>query len=164
MCNNLGLAEYPACPIPPIYFAAVNIGIVWVVAPLVALLCGQDNRLVLSSYSVVSSNALVHILGSVKVGYTPGLLSAVVLFVPITCWVVYISGELKGVGLKGVMMYFVIGVIFHVIMFSSLGFFARGILSKELLVPINLVNTTSTFVLNWLGQGLWKKAKTSKRE
>lgn len=88
LCSTLGLGRYPACPVPASFFVAVNLSLVWVAAPLAALLSRRHPLVGLAFYGLLFTNGMTHLapmlLGR---GYNPGALSAVLLFLPLFFWV-----------------------------------------------------------------------------
>jgi heme/copper-type cytochrome/quinol oxidase subunit 1 len=67
-------------------------------------------------YSVISINALVHIVAVLASGqpYNPGLLTALVLFIPLTVWVSYTGFRDNRLTPKPMVVLPVWGVILHV--------------------------------------------------
>jgi len=105
ICKNLGFAPYPDCPIPLSFYPVVNIALMWFGAPLAAYL-GRRNVLIgLSFWGLLLANGLLHTAGGVAQGaYNTGLWSSVILFVPLSLWVIYAcairgpySGKVVGV-------------------------------------------------------------------
>ena len=66
------------------FYLAVNLSTVWVAAPLAAILSKRHPLVGLAGYSVMAINFLTHIGAFIVGGYNPGLLTAVVFFLPIT--------------------------------------------------------------------------------
>lgn len=91
LCLNVGWGGYPTCPIPPVYFDFVNIPLFWIAAPACALLARRYVIVGLSMWGVIFANGLFHIGGAVVTGsYNPGLLTASLLFAPLTAWVLWV--------------------------------------------------------------------------
>lgn len=85
LCTLLGQGAYPGCTIPPIFYLAVNLPLIWVAAPLAAILAPRVPGLALGVWGVIAVNAVVHIAPAIiQWRYDPGLLTALVLFVPIS--------------------------------------------------------------------------------
>jgi hypothetical protein len=89
LCSILGQPGYPGCEIPPVFYLVVNLPLVWLAAPVAAVLSARSPLAGLVLWGVVGVNAIVHIVPAIALGaYDPGLLTAVVLFVPLTALVV----------------------------------------------------------------------------
>jgi hypothetical protein len=91
LCADLKLPVYPSCPIPPAFYLAVNLPLFWIVAPLVALQSRRHPLVGFAIYSVMFTNGLVHLVMVLllRQAYNPGLLTAVILFLPLSAWVGY---------------------------------------------------------------------------
>lgn len=87
--NIMGLPPYPDSPIPPMYFVAVNVTAFWVAAPLAALMSRRHPLVGLSVYSIIIINILFHVMPLFAgVGYGAGTLTALVIFIPLSIWIV----------------------------------------------------------------------------
>lgn len=154
LCATLNLPLYPACPIPPPFFLAVNLSLFWVVGPVAALLSRRYPLVGLSLYSVISINMLAHIASIVTSGriYNPGLFTALVLFLPLSIWV---ARTCFGRGLLpysalGLLVF--CGVFLHVILAASVKLFVKGVISPTTLEAAQIVNTGLLLLVAWLGE------------
>lgn len=87
LCALVGQAAYPACAIPPAFYLAVNISLVWVAAPVAAFFAPRVRAFGLVLWGVIAANAVVHIVPAVVLlRYDAGLLTATTLFVPLGLW------------------------------------------------------------------------------
>ena len=129
ICGKLSFPPYPDCPIPLSFYPVVNIALMWFGAPLAAYL-GRRNALIgLCFWGLLLANGLVHSAGGIMEGaYNTGLLSAAILFVPLSLWVIYacairgpISGKVLGVA-------FVAGALTHALLFIGYGLFKSGVI------------------------------------
>lgn len=90
LCLTLGLPPYPACPVPPPFFLAVNLSLIWVAAPLAALLSRKHPLVGLIFYGVLITNGITHIVPMLLgKGYNPGALTSMILFIPLFFWVAH---------------------------------------------------------------------------
>jgi hypothetical protein len=147
------LPPYPDCPIPPVFFLAVNLPLFWIGAPLAALLSRRHPLVGLTFYSVIFINGLVH-LGPVLagMGYNSGLLTAIFLFLPVSAWVAYACFGPGRLSYKAMVLLIADGVILHFILMGSLQLFARGLIGSAALVGIQVANAVLFLLIPWLGE------------
>lgn len=89
-CAMFGFPDlYPACPVPGDVFTAVNVLLFWIAAPWGAWLAKRHPWAGLGLYGVIAVNMLAHIGRALADDcvYNPGLLTAVVVFLPMAFWV-----------------------------------------------------------------------------
>jgi hypothetical protein len=141
LCATLGFRE-ETCPIPPTLITAVNIPVVWFAGPISALLGRRWPVIALSYFSVPFANAIAHLAAAVaQRSYNPGLLTAVVLFLPLSLWAFAVAlQKLPRVGMRAVLATIVGGVAIHAVLLGSLVAHLRGWIGLDLLILIQLVN------------------------
>jgi hypothetical protein len=148
-----GLPAYPDSPIPTAFWLAVNIALFWVVAPLAALLSRRHPIVGLALYSVVFINGLVHVVPfAIGLGYNPGLLTAVVVFLPLSAWVGYTCFGKDRLGYKAMALLILNGVSLHAILMGSTFMFLNGVISSTTLVLVQIVNAGLLLLIPWLGE------------
>jgi hypothetical protein len=154
LCANLGLPPFPNCPVPPAFFLAVNISLFWVVGPLVALLTPRHPLVGFALYTVIPINALVHIVGVLATGqpYNPGLLTSLVLFVPLSVWVGYACFGNNRLSYKAMVLLLVWGVMLHVILVGSLKMYISGLISRTAVVWAQIMNAGLLVLVLWLAE------------
>lgn len=87
-CTTFGFDSVVTCPLVASLFVAVNIPFVWAVLPIAALRCRRNPAVGLTGVGLLFTNALSHILGVLTpMGYSPGTLTAAVIFIPLSLWV-----------------------------------------------------------------------------
>lgn len=75
------LPPYPDCPIPPLYFVAVNVTAFWGMASIAALLSRRHPLVGLSIYSIIMINIFFHVMPLLTGGgYDAGTLTALIVF------------------------------------------------------------------------------------
>ncbi|MBR2817578.1 MAG: HXXEE domain-containing protein [Reyranella sp.] len=75
------LPPYPDCPIPPLYFVAVNVTAFWVMAPIAALPSRRHPLVGFSIYSIIMINIVFHVMPLLTGGgYDAGTLTALIVF------------------------------------------------------------------------------------
>ena len=62
ICSVLNLPAPPGCPIPAAYFLSVNIPLIWIGAPIAALLSHRHPLVGLSFYGLIFVNLFFHIM------------------------------------------------------------------------------------------------------
>jgi hypothetical protein len=149
LCRVLGQETYPACVIPPDFYIYVNIALVWVFAPLAALLARRYVMMGFAFWGLILANAFVHIVGSISQGYNPGLVTAVVLFIPLSVWVgiVFVRHRHPKLGAGRLVIIVLVGGIAHALLVGSLLLFINGQVSVALLYTIQIFNAAFIFLV-----------------
>ncbi|HEY4891987.1 MAG TPA: HXXEE domain-containing protein [Reyranella sp.] len=141
MCRNFGFPDVEACPIPFSFVTAVNISVVWVFGPAAALLGRRRPELALAFFAVPIINAIPHIVPAAAQGtYNAGLVTAIVIFVPLSLWVFHVALSRYRLGWRAVIATLVAGVVYHVIMIASAAVFVAGRLDVLVLDAIQVIN------------------------
>lgn len=95
--------------------AFVNVGMVWLPVALAVIFPGPLRWVGLAWIGLTSVNAITHIVASLRFRvYNPGLVTAIVLFLPFTIWALWTevaNGLLSG---GEVALILVLGVVLHV--------------------------------------------------
>lgn len=128
LCAVVGQAAYPVCPIPPAFFLAVNVTLVWVAAPIAATLAPRAPLLGLVLWGVIAANAVVHIAPAIVLRrYDAGLLTAVLLFLPLALWAMAgMTGERRPIPRRAVGAVIAAGVLMHAVLGASLVLFLHA--------------------------------------
>lgn len=137
LCTVLGQPPYPECALPTEFFLFVNLPLIWVAAPLAAVLAGR--RLVgLTLWGVIAINALVHIAPAIALReYDPGLLTAVLLFVPLSVWsLAAATGRAGPFRRIAILPLLVSGALMHAVLAGSALLFLRGVIPAPLLLAL----------------------------
>ena len=153
ICSMFNFPAFPDCPIPPLFFLSVNIPLIWIGAPIAALLSRRHPFIGFAFYSVIFVNALVHLAPFLAgTGYNSGLVTAIVLFLPMSAWTAY---ALFGAGrwsYKVLALFVALGIVFHVILMVPIQLFVRDMIGSGALIWVQMVNAVLLFVLAWLGE------------
>jgi hypothetical protein len=148
MCRNFGFPDVEACPIPFSFVTAVNISVVWVFGPAAALLGRRRPELALAFFAVPIINAIPHIVPAAVQGtYNAGLVSAIVIFVPLSLWVFHVALSRYRLGGRAVIATIVAGIVYHVIMIGSAAVFVAGRLDVLVLDAIQVINPALILVI-----------------
>jgi hypothetical protein len=105
-------------------------------------------------YSVISINALVHIAAVFGTGqpYNPGLLTALLLFLPLTVWVGRASFGKDRLSYKAMALLLVWGVLLHVFLVVPMLMLIKGVISTPVLVGSQIINGGLLLVVMWLAE------------
>lgn len=144
------------CPIPASFFPFVNIPGLWIGAPIAALLARRNHAVGLGYLGVLSINSLVH-LGPVIGGkdYNPGLLTAMILFVPLSGWIIHTCFGPQGLRYQTLAAILLAGVLLHVVLIGSIQLVIHGALNPSLANAIQVINPLWLFVLPWATNRKW---------
>lgn len=148
LCTRFGFAGAAACPIPESFITAVNIPVVWLAGPIAALLGRRWPAIALSYFSVPAINAFAHIAPALATGdYNPGLLTAVLLFLPLSLWALWIALRRPDLGWRMVAATIAGGIAIHAVLMLSLRAYVTGALSENALAAIQIVNPAIPILL-----------------
>ncbi len=151
LCALLGQPAYPRCAIPPAFYLFVNLPLVWIAGPLAALLLATRRWAGLTLWGVIAVNAVVHIVPALVMrAYDPGLLTAVLLFLPLSV----VAGRalfgpggscrpIAGVPLLGA------GILMHAVLAGSVLLFLRGGMAEWILLALQPLAVLAGYVLVW---------------
>lgn len=153
ICALMNLPAFPDCPIPPLYFMAVNIPLFWVAAPIAALMSRRHPLVGLAFYSVLFVNAWFHILPFVAgAGYSSGTVTALVLFVPMSVWIVHACFGPGRLSYRSMALLVALGVVFHIILVAPMQLFLLGWIGERVLIGSQLVNAVLLLWVPWLAE------------
>jgi len=151
LCMTFGQPPYPACNVPPLVFVAINISAIWIGGLVCALLSRRHPLFGLSLYGVYFVNALSHIgIFAATGNYNAGVLTALVILLPLSVWVGYAMANDSRVRKSGVVVLVGVGLGVHVVLLDSLVAFSRSLIGGGVLVGIQVVNPAWYLGLPWL--------------
>jgi hypothetical protein len=149
LCDTMGYADVAACPIPLSFITAVNVGSVWGASVLAAAFGRRRPLIALSAYGIPLVNAVMHAAGALEAqSYNPGLLTAVLLFLPAGLWALRV-GQHAGIGWFGIGAIVLGGVLTHVVLMGSLLAFLQGWIGTVPLATIQVLNMAAPLVVAW---------------
>jgi hypothetical protein len=154
MCRNFGFLDIQACPVPFSFVTAVNISVVWVFGPTAALLGRRRPELALAFFAVPFINTLMHLGPAAARGaYNAGLLTALVIFLPLSLWVFHVALSRYRLGWRAVIATIVAGIVYHAIMIGSALLFVAGRMDLLVLDAIQVINPALILlIVGWLGR------------
>lgn len=148
LCMRFGFANATACPIPESFITAVNIPAVWISGPIAALLGRRWPAIALSYFSVPAVNAFAHIGPALAAGdYNPGLLTAVLLFLPLSLWTLRIALRRPDLGWRIVTATIGGGIVIHAVLILTLRAYLMDALGEDTLVAIQVINPAIPIML-----------------
>ena len=148
MCETFGFADAAACPVPEAFITAVNIPLVWLAGPISALLGRRWPAIALSYFGVVSVNAVAHIGPALASGsYNPGLVTAILLFLPLSLRAFWIALRQPDLGVPAVAATVLAGILIHAVLMLSLKAYLAGWIGETALVAIQIVNPAIPMLL-----------------
>lgn len=153
LCGALGHARAsPTCPADPAFLFAVNmVGCQMTFA--LSLLFRRSRPLVAAcAWGVALINGMIHIASAIARGaYNPGLLTSVILFLPLSVWMLRTLIRSGVVERRDVPRILVTGGVMHAVLMASLLLRERGWISGEALLVINAVNGLVPLALGMVG-------------
>lgn len=141
LCANVGFPDPNACPVPPSFITTVNVAAVWLAGPLSALLAARWPVIGLSFFAIPAINLFAHAGPAILSGrYNPGLLTALVLFLPL-CLVVFAAAVSRyHLGVRSIFATLFAGVVLHLVLMTSLVAFIDGRIGLEALLLLQIAN------------------------
>ena len=156
ICSVLKLPAPPDCPIPAAYFLSVCIPLIWIGAPIAGLLSRRHPLVGLSFYGLIFVNLFFHIMPLLAgAGFGPGTLTAIVLFVPVSAWVIYACFGTGRLSYKALALIFFNGVILHIVLTSPLFLSINGKIGRAALVGTELANAVLFLLIPWVWEN-WR--------
>ena len=141
LCGEIGFADPDTCPVPLSFITAVNIAGIWVAGPLSALLAARWPVIGLSFFAIPAVNLFGHALPALTLQqYNPGLVTAVVLFLPLSLLAFATAITRYHLGVRAVLATLFAGAVLHAILMGSLMSFVNGRLSVETLLLLQIAN------------------------
>lgn len=148
LCTRFGFADATACPIPEAFITAVNIPVAWLTGPIAALLGRRWPAVALSYFSVPAVNAFAHIGPALATGtYNPGLLTAILLFLPLSLWALWIALRRPDLGWRVAAATLVGGIVVHAVLILALRAYLMGSLGENTLIAIQAINPAIPILL-----------------
>lgn len=141
LCRTLCYHDLAHCPADEATMCAVNVGGCQIAFVTAVLLRRRWPLVAACAWGIPLVNGLIHIAGSLAQGtYGAGLLTSVVLFVPLSLWVLHATvraGAIRPAQLGWVVA---TGVVMHALLIASLLLVGRGLLSHSAMLALNVVN------------------------
>lgn len=148
LCAVVGRLDAVPCPVPEAFITAVNLPVGWLAGPAAALLARRWPAAALGWLAVPATNAVAH-LGPALAGggYNPGLLSAVLLFLPLSLQAFRVALGRSELGWRVVGAALFGGVAVHAVLMLSLRAYLAGRLGEPALLAVQVVNPALPILL-----------------
>lgn len=141
MCATLDFPDAEICPVPLSYITSVNVAAVWLAGPAAALLGRRWPALALSYFSIPFVNFFGHAVPCLINGaYNPGVLTAIVVFLPLSLWAFRVALMRYRLGWSTVFATVLAGVILHAILLLSVKAYIAGLIGIVVLDTIQVIN------------------------
>jgi len=141
LCAAVGFADPQDCPVPFSFITAVNVSAVWLAGPASALLGRRWPLIALSFFAIPFVNLFAHLVPSLAHrAYNPGLLTAVVLFLPLSLWTFHVARTRYRLGRRAVIATVAAGIVLHGILMGSLMAYIAGRIDVVVLDAIQVIN------------------------
>lgn len=157
MCEKLGYHSLESCPVQLPFILAVNLPLIWVAVPLAAVWSRRHPAIGLTGAGFVLVNGLTHVGAGLIGGYNPGLLTAVVIFLPLFVWTAVVffgPGKLLGYPVLGVIV--LASVLLHIVLLGLIFAQIHGLIA---MVPASVLQTVVAPLLllglPWLAERRW---------
>lgn len=151
ICSNMKLPPYPECPIPFAYFLSVNVPLFWIAAPIAALMSRRHPLVGFAVYGVIFVNLFFHTMPLLAgAGFGPGTLTAIVLFIPVSIWIIYACFGSNRLSYKILALVFFNGLLLHVILTGPMLLFINGKIGSAVLITSQLANAVLFILIPWL--------------
>ncbi len=126
----------------------MNLPLTWLAAPAAAVLARRWPAVALGLLAVPAVNAFAH-LGPALAGggYNPGLVTAVLLFLPLSLWAFRVAWTLPDLGRRVVAAALVGGVAVHAVLMLSLKAYLAGRLGEPALLAVQIANPALPMLL-----------------
>ncbi len=136
---------------PGAFYMAINIPAFWIVFPLVAVFSRKHNWTAPVLAAALFINGISHMIPLfVGVGYTPGTLTGIILFLPISIWTgieFFGKGKMQYKWMITCLLIFVVG---SGILMGSAKLYIYGYISTAAVVILQALNGPICCLLTWL--------------
>lgn len=155
-CQTYGFGAAESCPLTPSFFVAVNIPFVWVVLPAAALLARRIPAIGLTGAGLLLTNALSHIAGlATPMGYSPGTLTAAVLFVPVSLWVFATHFGRGKTRYQTMVAILLASLLAQAVLLGLLLGLSKGTIALPLAIAIQSIDPVLLLILPWVANRIW---------
>ncbi|WP_348981983.1 HXXEE domain-containing protein [Brachybacterium epidermidis] len=155
-CETFGFPDVVSCPLVPSFFVAVNIPFVWIALVAAALIARKVPAVGLTGAGLLLTNALSHVATlPTPMGYSPGTLTAVLLFIPLAVWV---FATQFGRGKQRIPVLIVIlaaSILAQLVLLLLLAGLSNDVIALSAAIVIQTVDPVLLILLPWLAHRQW---------
>ncbi|WP_235071204.1 HXXEE domain-containing protein [Mycobacteroides abscessus] len=161
-CAQYGFNATESCPLVPSFFVAVNVPFVWCVLPIAALWCRRNPAVGLTGAGLLFTNALSHIIGAfTPMGYSPGTVSAAVIFIPLSVWIfVCFFGSGKLLGYPILIVILAASVLAQAVLLALLLGLSHVTIPLAVAIAIQTIDPLLLLLLPWVASRRWPPTPT----
>jgi hypothetical protein len=152
MCQTLGYSgSGPDCPADPAFILAVNITAVWAAGPVAGVLSERRPFAGIALWGLPLVNALGHIVpGLLHGAYNPGVVTSVVLFLPLGIWAMRQFHAQGLLPTSRVPLVIGCGIFQHLVLMGSLQAVSHGVFGHGVQNAIQVFNGFVPIALGFL--------------
>lgn len=144
--------------LPDAFYTAVNVPLFWIAAPLLALIGRKKKFATLAISGIILLNVPSHLIGvAASGGYSPGVVTAVALFLPYGIWTLYVARRECGFARKATVLTFVDALVNYAVLMGSMMLYVRGAIPPTTLVGAQLANAAILIALPLLWEAVLGK-------
>lgn len=163
LCKTLGHDEVAGCPADPAFIFSVNVLACTVAFVMPVAWARRRPLLAAFGWSVPLVNAATHIGAAVlHRAYNPGLVTSIVLFVPLGVWMLRLLVRSRVLAVGQIPLIFLAGGLLHAILIGSLIAVERGAIDRAELLVINAVNGLVPLTIGLLVNARARVARTAR--
>ncbi len=143
-----------ASSLPLAFYTTLNVSFFWFAAPFVAALSARYRFMQISMLGILFVNAVGHFGQFFIIGYTPGLLTCLVLFFPIVCWTAVCQYREGNMPKKAFIFSLAIGIFTHALLIGPMFAYIAGKIPVALLIALQVINPILYVLFSWCGNRL----------
>jgi hypothetical protein len=151
MCTALGFGDaLAACPADRAFIFTVNVVAVTGGGVLAGLLARRRPAVGACVYGIPLVNSLAHVVPALRAGaYNPGVLTAVLLFWPVTAWALRVFHKEGILDRRGLALVVASGVATHAVLLGGLQAVIHGVLGEAGLIAVQAANMLVPVAFGW---------------
>lgn len=158
MCQRLGYPPYPDCPLPAAHFWLINIALAWLLIPLAAACCKRSPVVALAPWGVIFVNGCGHLAAwlisglPMLAGHNSGVLTACLLFLPLSAWVAYAGLKSGAIPPRLLGLIVATGGLAHLLLLTAFASFRLG--GAALMFAVDIAALALPLPAAWLVERL----------
>lgn len=139
-------------------YLGCNIVLIWICAPIIACLAKKYKAIAPSIAIFTIFNMFTHIIAIFGTGYNAGLLTSLVLFIPIGLWTIYVCFVREKLGWGNFTKSLLVTVLYSIVLGMCINLANKGMLSG---ITQGIIMIIDGFVCTYLWYLIGKKASTN---